>query len=469
MIHQYHLITVLKRFPVLSPPYLSTISTMADRWTHATLTRAIPANPSAAHAAAPGAPAAGAAPGLGVFENNTRPGEAFAAMRIFSVNIVARAALIDDLPDADQLTMNALARPYIYVMAACAGYGILDDEISQAAFVYQTLTPDIPDVERADIAACNNGIIAAVRTLVRNVGGVLTMNAPRAAAEWDARAGGDGNPLMHCPGLQGRPDVLPDVGANLPGLDIAQARLFLAYVAERLAPQWKENVSGLHAVLYIAAAKRGEVTGPKLNAIARELRTSCNLTIPTNPGLYRTIYRYSGSKLTAGNARQVFDRWYGYIPQNALRLRLTLTQAAQSGLTQIVTIARALRIHPNYYWPKVAQLYPDEMATVAQVLRIIANNPYYGFNDDLTNIRATLYPNVAWMAKELLIRHSGEGTLRTYAGWIRTPQHVDIAERMLAAYATYQTVRFDEAASEANAQVVRDILTEVERNPALTQ
>ena len=49
-------------------------------------------------------------------------------------------------------------------------------------------------------------------------------------------------------------------------------------------------------------------------------------------------------------------------------------------------------------------MFPEETQKVIGALRLIANNPYYGFNSDLGVVKSSGYPNWAWATKELLIK-----------------------------------------------------------------
>lgn len=100
-----------------------------------------------------------------------------------------------------------------------------------------------------------------------------------------------------------------------------------------------------------------------------------------------------------------------------MRLRLTIVQAAGSGLTCLILILKAMRIYANFPWWVVAALYGNEMANVETATTAVGDNPYYGFKKDLGAVKSRLYKNIAWVAKELLVRINGETTLNNYK-WI---------------------------------------------------
>ncbi|XKL61658.1 hypothetical protein PGB90_001491 [Kerria lacca] len=90
------------------------------------------------------------------------------------------------------------------------------------------------------------------------------------------------------------------------------------------------------------------------------------------------------------------------VEETALRLRLTIVQAAGSGLTCLILILKAMRIYANFPWWVVAALYGNEMANVETATTAVGDNPYYGFKKDLGAVKSRLYKNIAWVAKELL-------------------------------------------------------------------
>ncbi len=57
------------------------------------------------------------------------------------------------------------------------------------------------------------------------------------------------------------------------------------------------------------------------------------MQILTRRDLYHDLYRYCGCHVTVDNAAALFGVWAANLPQAALRVQLTLQQAAGSGLT----------------------------------------------------------------------------------------------------------------------------------------
>jgi hypothetical protein len=106
---------------------------------------------------------------------------------------------------------------------------------------------------------------------------------------------------------------------------------------------------------------------------------------------------------------------------------------------------------------------------VAAALHRINNNAFYGFNTDQDDIKATLYPNIAWICKEILQRFSGENTLRTYQGWARGVAHSVVVERIFTAYQNHQAVQFDDGPDNVALQNARDMIDLVARNNNLTR
>jgi hypothetical protein len=65
---------------------------------------------------------------------------------------------------------------------------------------------------------------------------------------------------------------------------------------------------------------------------------------------------------------------------------------------------------------------------------LIGGNPYYGFKKNIGEAASTRYKYLGWVAKELLIRGAGKGTLSSYQGWPRTVPNHDRVRQMIDDY-----------------------------------
>jgi hypothetical protein len=257
---------------------------------------------------------------------------------------------------AEANTMMALARPYVVIRSFCLHMEIMDEETQDTALIFQCNAPKIPGRADANDAQALQILRAVCNGLLANTRNSFNIVSPRGMAEWvgpapaDAAAAPQTLPnLPNWDGLIRLPADRYDCNAVRNVWTLDHCRSFIAYVADKQPAMWKETLNGLYAAMFVGVAKRGEVSGMKLTSISRDIRSETNINLPTNPMVYRSIYRVCGDALTAANASATFTRWIGDLPANALRVRLTLTQAAGSGLTQTSTIVRCISLHPNFY------------------------------------------------------------------------------------------------------------------------
>lgn len=120
----------------------------------------------------------------------------------------------------------------------------------------------------------------------------------------------------------------------------------------------------------------------------------------------------------------------------SLQLRVTLEQAAETGLTQYHTIRKAFLEFPNFKWDRVAGVLPEDFAKFHAALNAAGANRYNGFHRDLGVAAATNFASLAWVAKELFIRRGGveASALKHFRGWIGAPLHKTAQETLLTDY-----------------------------------
>lgn len=74
--------------------------------------------------------------------------------------------------------------------------------------------------------------------------------------------------------------------------------------------------------------------------------------------------------------------------------------------------------------------------------RLVRNNVYYGYARDLD---ITNYKSLAYVAKELLIKAAGKGSLAQYRGWVRLIAYQQDVDRII-----------DDFVNRASAAINRD-------------
>lgn len=127
-------------------------------------------------------------------------------------------------------------------------------------------------------------------------------------------------------------------------------------------------------------------------------------------------------------------RWNRQIPVTALRLSLTVQQAAGGGMTCYFTIKEAMRTYRNFAWAGISLLLPTDWNNYYAAVRLVGNNVYYGFNKDLGAAKSTLYKNLGWVAKELLLKVGGNTAISRYAVWPARVPNMTALDQLIDAY-----------------------------------
>lgn len=155
--------------------------------------------------------------------------------------------------------------------------------------------------------------------------------------------------------------------------------IYIRFLANSLSGRVMSPLSCL-VTAYVAAAKRGTVSAAYINKVTAGMLTDLNVPVTLNASIITNVYNLFGSKINETNAKAIFQRWLDMLPMEAMRLKLTLDQVAGQGMTAFVTIGRAMRAFPDFYWHLMAKLLTTEMNHWFQAHTTVAGNMYYGFS-----------------------------------------------------------------------------------------
>lgn len=178
----------------------------------------------------------------------------------------------------------------------------------------------------------------------------------------------------------------------------------------------------------LATIKQGTVTRRFLDKITNGVANELHIEIHLEEDVVRAVYHRVLTGIDDNNISYILERWFGFLPEEALRLRLTISQAAGTGLTSLNVIGQALNTFPNFCWQRVAHLYVSEWANFRTAVEAVGENPWYGYRRDLGPASSTKYKSIAWVAKELLIRFGNQVSLQAYRGWTRRVAHQETVE-----------------------------------------
>lgn len=202
------------------------------------------------------------------------------------------------------------------------------------------------------------------------------------------------------------------------------------------------HVPGAHLITHqfllvhtlIAFAKRGNISQQATQKVQDALVAEINYTGMIIPELITAYWSTFSGVMTSRLARAVVTRWTEFTPVHALRIRIMLQQTANSGLTQILTIARAIATFPTFPWHIPMRFYHEEIMRFQAGIQAMGGDPFYGFNPNLDAVKSTNFKNMGYWCKQLLVLGEGDTALNNFRGWTRNPTH---AAKMTATIDTF--------------------------------
>lgn len=277
----------------------------------------------------------------------------------------------------------------------------------------EILGPYLPQNIFATNAEARVRIINAVSALISSdtLGNYTTIdkNSYIQGLQDPAMAGDNYLPGSH-------PDDWPDT--HVPPSPEAAVRILYRLAVNATLTGMKSGLVFLTHV-YVSVLKRGVVSDAFVDKVTQGILTDLGKPITLTPEALKKFYTVYGSYIDDVSIREITTHWTNLLPVSALRLILTVQQAAGSGLTCLITTGRAMRKYPDFQWGIVRLLLPEDWTNFMTAVRTVNGNIWYGFKRDLGVVRSTLYKNISWVGKELLVRVNGEAALNRYGGWVR--------------------------------------------------
>lgn len=216
-------------------------------------------------------------------------------------------------------------------------------------------------------------------------------------------------------------DVFGDAAGNdytVPNIEAAIRILY--HMAVHTSQIWYIDPLDLIVGVTVSVAKRGTLSVEFLNKIVEGIFQDLGANINLDIEPIQTFYKFFGSEINDETIPLIQRTWERLIPQQALRLMLTVSQLAGSGLTTYSTIGTALRLYPTFNWGVISRTFPIEWENYRVALTTVGNNVYYGFRKELGIVKSTNFKSLGYIAKELLVRGDGRVSLNRYMGWARS-------------------------------------------------
>jgi len=244
----------------------------------------------------------------------------------------------------------------------------------------------------------------------------------------------------------------------------AHALLILNLYAETYASQFTGAVT-MCATALVSYAKRGTASFEFLSKIQTGVFTEIGQRVNLIPDVIEVYYKAFGQFINAQNAEGLFTHWKNVIPQQALRLSLTVQQTANSGLTKLMVCHKALFKFPDFPWDVIADLLPTDWAGYLAASDKVGDNAYYGFARDLGVAKSTKYENISYVAKELLIKMGQDPALARYQGFIRVPQRAPAIAEIIQRYIAKKT-EADTSTYDADNHMLPERMVNIVRDQA---
>lgn len=221
-------------------------------------------------------------------------------------------------------------------------------------------------------------------------------------------------------------NVLPVANAHFA---IEGAINFLRYLVATMPNITPRNQ--IYCYGMISLAKQGSVTDAFIEKAAIAIQADLAINLRIEAPIVNMVWSNLKTVVTGNNVQALVTHYLEIVPVHATALRIIVNQAASSGLTTFITIGRAIRMYPEFQWGIASLILPGEMASFNNAVAAVNNNRYYGYNPELQAVRSTLFKNLGWVAKEMLVRGNGEVALNRYAGWIRAPKNRIALEELI--------------------------------------
>jgi len=358
------------------------------------------------------------------------------------------------MPPYEHKSLIAMAS--VYAELRYAHTEIPNAPLKKAMIIGETLSPRIPIAKRQTEAVARVNLVEYMKYgLLHDIPSLLGDFTPHMYVEYLQR------PEVNAHyGLENLPEAYPLNEAAIAGLDLIASMGLCYFFAVNLRVGARTQAIDIIAHAYSALAKRGQATDEFCTKVRTSIQDELGVTINLTTSVINAVYKGYMTGVNETNAAEVFRALDALVPEIALRLKLTLTQAANSGLTVYIMIGRAIRKYRDFPWGRVNTLTGGEVLAWNGAQAIIGQNAYYGFKRDLEAARSTLYKSLGWVARELLVRINGERTLLRYAGISGNVKNKAALERLLNEYiGAYEAIEGAETEAERRCLLEENVLT----------
>lgn len=164
--------------------------------------------------------------------------------------------------------------------------------------------------------------------------------------------------------------------------------------------------------------------------VLEELRMEIRVDIRSTGVFFEQYLREASEQ----EVEEMLVYWRLTIPEPAERLKKLLRRMPGNGLLPITLIGRAMAECDDFPWEKTLLLYPDDWRAADKAIRVINNDPFYGYRRDKSDVvHPRHYQNLAWVSRQLCIAKLADD-YPDLDMWVEEPAHSAEVKRLLAMY-----------------------------------
>ncbi|GLV33568.1 hypothetical protein CBL_20283, partial [Carabus blaptoides fortunei] len=249
-------------------------------------------------------------------------------------------------------------------------------------------------------------------------------------------------------------DLYPAEGIRVTTLE--NAIMILYHLAHQTLPAFR--IGGLSLIVHItvAVAKRGTISQGFASKVEGGINTDLGKSVTIFTEAITLFYASFSTGINDNTVAGIFERWKALIPALAMRLILTINQASGGGLISFLVIGEAMLLYKTFPWDRVALILSEDRAKYLLAVNAVGTNKYYGFKRQLGPARSTNYKNLAYVAKELLIKIGGKSSLNQYQGWTNRPRDKQQLDQLITDFESNRSQAVSDAAITENTSEVSD-------------
>ena len=337
----------------------------------------------------------------------------------------------------------------LYVEARAKESGVTDPNIKFSSMACEILTPLVPDAKLMDVRSSRMRVVGIAMFILSSPEKVAHLFRPEfaprvkqeclshlsgAETEWDAAPLDNDNAADRYTEQTWNAKLADDPNYVLP-FEAANAMIW--FLTTMMKPAHDLATIKMVVTVLVALAKQGTVSEHFINKIAEGIRSGLNIEIQLDSEEVRSVYQTFGRKLTADNARLLVRHLRGLIPDIALRVNLTLQQAAGSGLSTFMFITDMIKAFPNFKWEALIVIVPQEWAKLLEAVGVV-NNIWFGYAQEKGAAAAKNFPTLFYISAQLAIKKLGVNSWKTNGGGRSGIREKGLCDALIAHFVTRQ-------------------------------